>query len=238
MTSPRQFLLPLLKVALPILVLVAGALGAQAMIAARQPVARQDIPTPPTAVEVVAVHAADHPVTVRAHGEVRARRQIDLMVEVAGKVRAVSPDFEPGAFFAAGELLVEIDPRDYELALVRAQAQSAQAAARLSLEEAEAEVALREWERFGTGAASALVRREPQLAEARAAVAAAHAATESARRDLDRTSLHAPFAGRVRTRAAEPGQFLPAGAVVGRVHGIEEAELFVPVPESELSWLA
>ena len=75
-------------------------------------------------------------------------------------------------------------------------------------EEADAAVARREWEQLGEGPGSPLVLREPHIAEAQAAVTAAEAALEKARLDLERTEVRAPFAGRVRHKNIDVGQFV------------------------------
>ena len=48
-----------------------------------------------------------------SQGSVTPKREIELVAQVAGKIIAVEPQFEEGAFFDNGSLLIEIDDRDY-----------------------------------------------------------------------------------------------------------------------------
>ena len=115
-------------------------------------------------------------IDVETQGNVAPRTEISLVPQVSGKVIDVSPSLRSGGFFAEGDVLVKIEPRDFELQVVQRKAAVAQAKLRLELEQAEADSALRAWRReHGDEPADPLVLREPQLAEARAALASAGA---------------------------------------------------------------
>ena len=58
-----------------------------------------------------------------------------VTAQVAGRVKAIHPPFEEGAFFAKGDVLLEIDPVDLQVALISAQAQVASAQLNLEKEE-------------------------------------------------------------------------------------------------------
>ncbi|MBL4544508.1 MAG: biotin/lipoyl-binding protein [Oceanicaulis sp.] len=80
------------------------------------------------------------------------------MVEVSDAVRA-------GAHFEADEVLFRIDPRDYQVAVSRAQAGLADARSALDQLEAEAEINRAEWRRqYPNREITSLAAREPQLA--------------------------------------------------------------------------
>ncbi|NEQ49796.1 MAG: efflux RND transporter periplasmic adaptor subunit [Leptolyngbya sp. SIO3F4] len=79
--------------------------------------------------------------------------------------------------------------------------------------------------------------REPQLAEARARLAGAEASLAEARLNLSRTRVSAPFDGRVRSKAADLGQFVGAGSRLGRVFSTTLAEVSLPLSDRELSLL-
>jgi RND family efflux transporter MFP subunit len=156
---------------------------------------------------------------------------------VAGRIVWISPSYVEGGAFRAGETLLRIDSADYRLAVTRAQAQVAQAQEALQREEAEAELARQDWEELGQGEPSPLVLREPQLAQARAALAAARAQLRSAELDLARTNISAPFAGRVRQRRANVGDYVAPGAPVTDVFSTEIMEVRVPLTDADLASL-
>lgn len=222
---------------LPVLVVALGVTGAALLVKYGKKTEPEEIPFVPPLVEAADVVFQDYQFKVRAQGSVSARTEIDLVPEVSGKVARVSSSLTAGGFFEAGDELLAIESRDFELGVVRAKSQLAQAAAALAREEAEASVAMKEWKELGSGAASPLLRREPQLAQARAAVHAAEAAFEQAERDLARCVLRAPFAGRVERRSVAAGQFVTRGAPVARIYAVDYAEVRLPLPAEELAYL-
>jgi RND family efflux transporter MFP subunit len=108
----------------------------------------------------------------------------------------------------------------------------------LRREEAEAELAKRDYEALGRdGEASDLTLRKPQLAQVRAAFDAAKADYNGALLNLQRTELRAPFDGRVRERLAGEGQFISPGAAIGRIFSTDVAEVRLPLADGDLAKL-
>ncbi len=167
----------------------------------------------------------------------RPRTQARLSPQASGRIVWVSPAFVEGGAFSQGEALVRLDSADYELAVVRARAQVAQAQEGLAREEAEAELARKDWEVLGQGTPSPLALREPQLAQARAALASAEAALKEAELQLARTSVRAPFAGRVMSRSANLGDTVASGAPIAEIFSTEIMEVRVPLADSDLAHL-
>ena len=225
------------KILLPLLVLLAGVAVAAAIIKARPEVERQAAEAPAPLIRVVEVRLVDMPLNVRAQGTVEPRNEAVLVAQVAGRIERVARQFAEGAFFRRRQTLLWIEDADYRLAVAQAEAAVAQARVGLEREQAEAELALREWAELGQGEASPLTRREPQMAQARAAVAAAEAAVEQARLNLGRTRVRAPYDGRVRARQADIGQFVGPGTALATVFSTDAAEIRVPVPRDQLGFL-
>jgi membrane fusion protein, multidrug efflux system len=225
------------RVLLPLAVLLLAGLLTWLMVRSRPEVQLTPREVTLPLVRAMEVPRSEHRFLVHAQGTVTPRTEIHMAAEVAGRVVQVSDTFADGGFFEAGETLLELDRRDYELAVTRAQAGLAQAEVRLQREEAEAEVARQEWATLGEGQGGALLLREPQLAEARAGVASARAILEAAMLDLERCRIQAPFAGRVRTKRADIGQFVARGEVVARVYAVDYVEVRLPLPLEDLGYL-
>jgi RND family efflux transporter MFP subunit len=227
-----------LKIVLPVALVVVAALVAAGMIALRPEVeTRVAVPQPPL-VRAAVVTLADVPLVVRSQGTVRPRTESQLVPEVSGRVIRISSSFAEGAFFEKGEVLLQVDPHDYEQAVVRARGEVARTKLALAREEAEAEVARAEWQDLGAGeAATALTLREPQLEDARAAVASAEANLETAERNLERTKIRAPYAGRVRRKSVDVGQFVTVGTPVATLYSVDFAEVRLPLPDDELAYV-
>ena len=82
-------------------------------------------------VEVMHTRSQTLPMIVETYGTVAARESLKLVTEVRGRVVAMHPAFIEGGFVASGEVLVTIDPRDYELAVRRSRVSIRQAQAEL-----------------------------------------------------------------------------------------------------------
>ena len=227
----------LLRALLPPLVVGIALAGAYVMYLNRPPVETQNPVVAPPSVRVQRVAFESVDLTVTSQGTVQPRTASQLVPEIAGTVINVSPAFAVGGFFEEGDVLLEIDTYDYRQALIAGQSQLAQARLRLAQEEAEAEVARREWEELGGGDANALTLREPQVEDARAAVASAEAAIDRARRDLERAQVRAPYAGRVQSKDVDIGQFVNRGTAVGRIYAVDSAEVRLPLPDEELAYV-
>ncbi|CAI8853987.1 efflux RND transporter periplasmic adaptor subunit [Methylocaldum szegediense] len=225
----------MLKILLPIVVLLIGAVGAYAIVVNRPALEAQPAKPEPPLVSVVRAEPQTVRFNVRSQGVVTPRTEIDWVAEVAGKVIRLNPDFVAGGFFEAGEELVALDPRDYDQAVVAAEAKLAEARRRLAQEEAEAEQARSEWEALGEGEPTPLARHEPQLAEARAKLKAAEAELIKARLDRSRCELHAPFAGRVLARYVGLGQYVQPGEKLARLQATDVAEVRLPVSTEQLA---
>ena len=227
----------LLQIVLPVVVLAAAGLGAYTLIQNRPEVQVRVPVFEPPGVRVQRVVFQDVQLTVKSQGTVSPRTESQLAPEISGRVIRVAPSFASGGFFEAGDVLLEIDPYDYQQALISARGQLAQARLRLAQEEAEADVARREWAALGRGDPRALTLREPQLEDARAALAAAEASVDRATRDLDRAEIRAPYAGRVRRKSVDVGQFVTVGSPVATIYAVDYAEIRLPLPDAELAYL-
>ena len=226
-----------LKIVAPLLLLGVAGLVAGVMIWNRPPVEVQVPVFTPPGVRVEAVTLRDVPFSVTSQGTVRPRTESQLVTEIAGRVTSIAPSFAEGGFFESGDVLVTVDPFDYQQAVVSARSQLAQARLRLAQEEAEAEVAIREWDALGRGDPRALTLREPHLEDARASVAGAEASLERAERALERAEIVAPYAGRIRQKNVDIGQFVRVGDAVATIYAVDSAEVRLPLPDEQLAYL-
>jgi len=228
-----------MKFILPIVVLaIAGLVSFFIVKMKPEPERQQPVPQV-AAVEVAIAEARSVPLTVQSQGTVQPSTQTVLTPEVSGRVIEVSRNFKPGGFFRKGEVLLRIDPVDYEALLAQEQANLAQAELALEQEKAQAEQAAIDWEQLGEGNPSPLALREPQIRQAEAALASAAARVERARRDLQRTEVIAPYDGRVLEQSVDLGGYVSgnAGSPVATIYSIEAAEVRLPVTDDQLARL-
>lgn len=231
----------LLKIFLPLLILAIGIAGAVVITKIKKPPQKHQPPELGLLVDVMQVESRPHQVNVHATGTVQPSQEISVVPEVSGKVTWLSPQLVNGGFLGKGEKLIQIDQRDYLLAVNRAKAELAQAEVALQTEQQQSRIALDEWQRLDMpdkGKPNPLVLREPQMQSAQANLDAARAGLEQAKLNLQRTTLYAPFNCRVRTEQVDPGQYLRAGSAIVTLAGTDRVEISVPLPLSELQWLS
>lgn len=221
-----------------VLIVLAAGLGVFRLLAAQREELAPSVPERPLPrVEVVrAVRSSVTPL-VHAWGSVVPRTRTELIAEVPGRVIEVAEQFSEGGFFEPGQVLVELEKVDLEAAVAGAVEQVANAELLLAQEQADADLSRRDWELDGGGEASALTLREPQLRRALAALASARAQLGRAERDLERATIRAPYAGRVKTTSIDRGSWVSRGAHVASVYAIDIAEVRLPLSDQDLACL-
>lgn len=227
-----------LRFVLPIMVIGFAALSAR-LISANKPEPQiRDEQASIAAVDATRLKASRYPVLIRSRGTVQPTLANTLVPAVPGTVTSIDDDFVVGGRFSAGDVLLQIDPRDYDIALTQAQANLAQANAQLSEEQALAGQATAEWRSLGrSGEPSALTLRQPQLAAAKANSEAAVAQVLRAELDLERTRVVAPYDGIVTERLVDTGQFVGLGAPVGSIHSLHAVDVSLPLTNRQLTFL-
>jgi RND family efflux transporter MFP subunit len=191
----------------------------------------------PPVVDVVAVAPTVRSLSVETQGSVRPLREIKLVSQVGGRVELVSPRFAEGGFFGAGEQLLKVEDIDYQFVITRAQSQVAAARQRVAEEQGRALQAKREWRDLGSDQANALFLRKPQLVSAQAALKASEADLAAARLDLDRTSISAPFNGRISEKYVDVGQYIAPGTAIATVYDTDVAVVRLPLTGRQVALL-
>ena len=219
-----------------------ASVAAWALINSRPEIATASVAPPALLVDVV--QAKRNPVTfsVQSQGSVAPRTQTTLVAEASDQIVEVSPAFVSGGFFRKDDVLVRIDPRNYESVVKRARAAVARAETQLATETATASYAKEDYARLqrlnpNTAPPSALALRKPQLSAAMAELQSAQADLEKAEGDLDRTVIRAPYDGLVRQKIADVGQYVNVGSQLATTFAIDIAEVRLPITQNDLQYL-
>ncbi len=228
----------IIRVLLPIAILAACGWYAWWLIANKPELKGMETRPVLVSVEGITLKKTSYPVRVASQGGVQPRTRSTLLPEVAGMIMEVSPSFRPGGFFEKGDVLVKLDPVDYETGVTVAKAAVALAKVTVAEEEAKSEQALENWKALGRQASPGeLVARVPQVARARADLAAAEARVVKAERDSQRTIIRAPYAGQVLEQSADVGQYVTPGSTLGRIFATDFVEVRLPLPERESQYV-
>ncbi len=227
---------PTLKKLLPPLVITAAGVFAISVLVVAKP---KPTPRPPDAepahikVTVAEIKREAVRLSVHTQGTVKPKREIDLIAQVSGQVLSAEPEFVAGGFFSAAEVLMRIDDRPYQAALLAARARLAEAQQKLAEEQGMGRGAQREWRDLGSANANELFLRKPQMAAVLAGVESAKAALAMAELDLEHTGIRGPFQGRVRQTHVNLGQYVTAGTRLATVYDAAVAEVRLPLTEAQ-----
>ncbi|MDG1033641.1 MAG: efflux RND transporter periplasmic adaptor subunit [Luminiphilus sp.] len=190
----------------------------------------------PVAVRALTVIPQTLALSVTSEGNVQPRVEMELVTQVAGEVISVASSLLTGGEFSAGDTLITVDPRDYEIALLRARSSLARATAELNFA-IEEQVRVRALYAKELASLAQLQAIERAFLVAQSAEADAAARVSRAQIDLERTVLKAPFSGRVRDEAVDVGQFLQKGRAVATLYDTERLEVRLPLADAQLAYL-
>ena len=209
------------------------------LLAAFKPEAKKRaIPETVVRVETISAQRDSYAILVNANGTIEAETRGDLVAQVRGEIVATSDSFKTGGSFKKGDVLIEIDRRDYQADASRALATLSQSEANFRSEQANAKQAVLDWERLGnTEPAPDLVLRKPQLSAAKAELDGAQASYDASLLNLSRTRITAPYDGRIIERRAVLGQYLAVGATIAEVFATDGVEVRLPISQEEFSQL-
>ncbi|MEI6890545.1 MAG: efflux RND transporter periplasmic adaptor subunit [Pontiella sp.] len=231
----KKFILPLL------LILMALGIGQIIIITTKKPEKRPPQRTA-YAVDVTVLQAGQQTVQLQVTGTVTPAIHITLRSRVAGEILEVAPEFIDGGSFKQGEMMLKIDPFDYELAIEQKKAELAEAAYQLQLEKGQSDIAAREWELLGYDEDASesdreLALRIPHLKYRTAKLAAAQAELENARLDLARTEVCAPFNCVIIERETDLGTLTALQDTLASVAGSDQYYVRASIPMKHLKWI-
>jgi RND family efflux transporter MFP subunit len=165
-------------------------------------------------------------VSVSAAAQAVAIKQAALSAQVQGRI--VRIHVMENEVVEGGRLLIEIDPTEYDLAVDRANAALARAAAQY-----------REYTLFDDQIKDPEVRAErDRVARARSGLDEAEVGLREAQLQLDRTNVIAPYGGRVASIRVVEGQLARPGDELLTVVDLDPIRVEVQVLESEVGYLA
>jgi RND family efflux transporter MFP subunit len=224
------------RIALPVATLATGiiAFSRLSVEAEHEPAEPADQQILRTSVMELAV--TDYPVLVTTHGIVQPHNEVNLSAQVPGQIQRIHPGFEVGAYFAAGDILIELDATDYRNAVAVAQAQLLSATSAFELA-TQTDQRMRQLFRTNNVSETELNEAAAQLKQSTAQLDAARAALSRAESDLDRTQIRAPFAGRLRQKLVGLGQLVGPGTSLGVAFAVDFAEVRLPIAARELHYL-
>ncbi len=187
-------------------------------------------------VEVAPVEARDVEYVVSAVGSVEAFEQVQITARVAGVVEQVR--FMEGQSVKKGEVLAEIEPTRYSIAVRAAQAALEKAqAVKAEAEAASGRRTAANEERPGLLPAEQLDTAQARARTAAADASAAKAALEQAELNLRDAYVKTPMDGVLQTRTVQTGQYVQPGTVMATLLRRDPLLLRFTVAEADVTRL-
>jgi RND family efflux transporter MFP subunit len=192
------------SIRLPILIVLVTLTIIFILIATRPRMRPVPVPERVWPVEVIEAHYGTVRPELRLFGEVTAGRRSELRPLVSGLIIEVGPNFRDGGIVGKGELLVQIDPFDYETALAEQRSILKEAEARLQLLKKDYERA-KELRIENTVSEQFLEKAELEQVQQEAIVEQRGISVSQAQRDRTETRLLAPYDGVINNVSANLG---------------------------------
>ena len=230
----------IVHIAVPLLVIVIGIVIAVGLVKTGPKASRKPPVKQARLVEVTPLSMGTVTTEIEAMGTVVPARKVELHPQVSGEIIKVSEQYVPGGLFRAGDEILQIDPKDYVLAVKRRESEVAQAMSNVKIEQGQQIIAQRELEMIGEAIDEKnndLILRKPQLESVQAQLSLAQATLEQARLDLQRTRIHAPFNSIVISRSANIGSRVLNSTLLATLVGTDQYWIEVAVPVDQLKWI-
>lgn len=232
----------LIDAVLPLAIIAGAVVGMRALILKKPQVQVAERPPEAVLVDTEEVHETSPQIWITAYGTIEPAQEVALRPQVEGVVVEQNDRLVNGGLIGKGEMLLKIDPRDYELALEQREAALSQARASLKMEEGRRLVAKREWELLGdsveaTTESQELALRVPNYEESIAAVQSAESLVAQARLNLERTTIRAPFNCIVIQESVDTGQYLSSQNAFATLVGTDAYYVEASVPSQTLHWI-
>ena len=208
-----------------------------AMFANKPSVRKWGSKVPPSVgVETVQLQASNYPVWIESYGTAEPLTRTQLVSDVSGRVIEVSNNIRAGASFKAGDILLRIDPRDYQIEIDITKSMVADAWVKYKQELAQADIAEHDWNANpGNEAARDLALRKPQVAAALASFDASKARLSKAKLNLERTQVKAPFDGKILKQMVDIGQVVNRSQTIAEIYSTDFIEVRLPVKTQDLA---
>ncbi|MCP4750562.1 MAG: HlyD family efflux transporter periplasmic adaptor subunit [Proteobacteria bacterium] len=233
----------LFKLIIVVLILGGGGMAAKKLIETKPVAKRKPISVGSPLVEVKTVHPVQRRVQIMAMGTVIPAKEVIIQPQVAGPIMEMNPRFVPGGKFKGGEVLLKIDPRDYQIALNFKKSEMVRAQVEMEVEQSRQTIAKKEWRLLGSEirtskAGRDLALRKPFMKTAKAVLASARIGIRKAELDIERTVVTVPFNASVREKFVDLGQQVGPGGRLATLVGTDEFWIQISVPVGQLSWIS
>ncbi|MBW2642996.1 MAG: efflux RND transporter periplasmic adaptor subunit [Deltaproteobacteria bacterium] len=236
--SKRPAKIVFTSIVISIIVLLSGVMGMAMLASLKTPPAEAKNGERHLRVEALQVEQEDVSVFITGYGEVKVLNVVPIAPEVSGKIVKIHPRLEAGEMIPKGEILFEIDPRDYVILCKTSRD-------RLRILKRSQELAKKEYERIlvlfeknGVVSQASVETAEKAMLSAADLTSRIAQILEQAETDLARCKVRAPFNARIKSVSLEKSQYVAPGQNVVTLADDSVLEIQVPLDSRDArKWL-
>ncbi|WP_264521773.1 efflux RND transporter periplasmic adaptor subunit [Flavobacterium sp. N1994] len=173
---------------------------------------------PPTVVSAIVVKTQDFSNTISLSGSIDANEQIEIHSEVSGIVESIS--FSEGSQVSKGQVLLKVNDIELRAQLVQAKTKESLA----SENERRAKLLLQK---------EAISQEEYDIASADYRTAKAQ--TQLIQAQIGKTSIRAPFSGKIGLRNISPGTYVTPATLIANLVNTNPLKITFSIPEKYAS---
>lgn len=238
--APNKLAAFLVHFLLPLAALACGVAITMYLLGTKPEAKPRKRPPSATLVEIQQAVTGPQQTVLHAMGEIVPAREVELKPLVSGEVITMDEEFVPGGYYLSDQLLLQIDPTDYQLNVQQLQSQATTADSDLMVEMGNQRIAEKEFALLNEQVSDeelALILRVPQLDKLKAAQASAQAGLAKARLELERTQVRVPFNSVVKSRNVDHGALVGGTTVLAHLVGTDQFWLRLSLPVEQLPWV-
>ena len=207
------------------------------LIFTKEDAAKETTAKPRLAIEAFKAKAKNYRVYLESESDIKPKSELVITSSVPGEIIYVSDFLNNGLIFKKGDLLIQIDSLDYSVARINAKSVLDAAELDFKLKEADAKQSNEELSTFGSKNVTDLARKLPQLKSSKSRLDAAKANYDKTLSDLSKTSIYAPFDGRVNVNYVVNGTKVSSIDRLASIYSVESFKIDFPISLSDLEYL-
>lgn len=207
------------------------------LIFTKEDAAKETTAKPRLAIEAFKAKAKNYRVYLESESDIKPKSELVITSSVPGEIIYVSDFLNNGLIFKKGDLLIQIDSLDYSVARINAKSVLDAAELDFKLKEADAKQSNEELSTFGSKNVTDLAKKLPQLKSSKSRLDAAKANYDKTLSDLSKTSIYAPFDGRVNVNYIVNGTKVSSIDRLASIYSVESFKIDFPISLSDLEYL-
>ena len=207
------------------------------LITTKEDAVKETTVKPKLTIEAFKAKARNYRIYIESESEIMPKSELIITPSVYGEIIYVSEFLNNGLIFKKGDLLIQIDSSDYSVARINAKSALDAAELEFKLKQADAKQSNEELRSFDSKNITDLAKKLPQLKSSKSRFDAAKANYDKTISDISKTSIYAPFDGRVDANYVVKGTKVSSIDRLASIYSVESFKIDFPISLFDLEHL-